>query len=86
MPKIKNAKILIIATDGFEQSELDVPRQKLAAVAQLVHVAAPKERKAKETRLPAGKITTGVSPCKSTPSWPRSRHRCTTRWFCQADR
>jgi protease I len=47
MPKIKNAKILIIATDGFEQSELDVPRQKLAAVAQLVHVAAPKVRKAK---------------------------------------
>ena len=49
MPKIKNAKILIIATDGFEQSELDVPRQKLAAVAQLVHVAAPKERKAKDS-------------------------------------
>ena len=61
MPKIKNAKILIIATDGFEQSELEVPRQKLAAVAQLVHVAAPKERKAK-TPLPAGKITTGASP------------------------
>jgi protease I len=49
MPKIKNAKILILATDGFEQSELDVPRQKLAAVAQVVHVAAPKERKAKDS-------------------------------------
>jgi protease I len=49
MPKIKNAKILIIATDGFEQSELEVPRQKLAAVAQVVHVAAPKERKAKDS-------------------------------------
>ena len=49
MPKIKNAKILILATDGFEQSELEVPRDKLKAVAQLVHVAAPKERKAKDS-------------------------------------
>ncbi len=48
MPKIKNAKILILATDGFEQSELEVPRDKLKAVAQLVHVAAPKERKDKD--------------------------------------
>jgi protease I len=49
MPKISKAKILILATDGFEQSELDVPREKLKAVAQLVHVAAPKDRKDKET-------------------------------------
>lgn len=49
MPKIKNAKILILATDGFEQSELEVPRDKLKAVAQLVHVVAPKERKDKAT-------------------------------------
>lgn len=49
MPKIKNAKILILATDGFEQSELDVPREKLKALAQLVHVAAPKERKQKDS-------------------------------------
>jgi protease I len=49
MPKIKNAKILILATDGFEQSELEVPRDKLKAVAQLVHVVAPKERKDKKT-------------------------------------
>ena len=49
MPKIKNAKILILATDGFEQSELEVPREKLKAVAQLVHVAAPKQRKDKNT-------------------------------------
>lgn len=48
MPKIKNAKILILATDGFEQSELEVPLHKLRSVAQLVHVAAPKERKFKD--------------------------------------
>lgn len=51
MPKIKNAKILILATDGFEQSELEVPREKLKAVAQLIHVAAQKQRKAKGSIL-----------------------------------
>jgi protease I len=49
MAKIKNAKILILATDGFEQSELEVPRDKLKAVAQVVHVAAPKQRRHKAT-------------------------------------
>ncbi len=49
MPKIKNAKILILSTDGFEQSELDVPRETLKAVAQLVHVAAPNTRKDKKS-------------------------------------
>jgi protease I len=29
MPDIKQAKILIMATDGFEQSELMVPQEKL---------------------------------------------------------
>ena len=45
MPKISKAKILILATDGFEQSELEVPRAKLKEAGALVHVAAPKERK-----------------------------------------
>ena len=49
MPKIAKAKILILAADGFEQSELEVPRDKLKAVAQLVHVAAPKQRKDKKS-------------------------------------
>lgn len=43
--KIKNAKILILATDGFEQSELVVPRDKLREAGALVHVVAPKDRK-----------------------------------------
>lgn len=45
--KISNAKILILATDGFEQSELMVPRDKLKAAGALVHVAAPPSRKDK---------------------------------------
>lgn len=48
MPKISKAKILILATDGFEQSELEVPRDKLKEAGALVHVAAPKERRDKK--------------------------------------
>jgi protease I len=48
MPKISKAKILILATDGFEQSELEVPRAKLKEAGALVHVAAPKQRKDKK--------------------------------------
>lgn len=42
MPDIKSAKILIVAANGFEQSELEVPRDKLAQRGADVHVASPK--------------------------------------------
>ncbi|RVV98791.1 type 1 glutamine amidotransferase [Mesobaculum littorinae] len=41
MPSINAAKILIMATNGFEQSELEVPRDKLRAAGATVHVASP---------------------------------------------
>lgn len=44
MPDIQQAKILIMATDGFEQSELMVPLQKLKDAGATVEVAAPKSR------------------------------------------
>ena len=44
MPDIKQAKILILATDGFEQSELMVPQEKLSDAGATVHVAAPRSR------------------------------------------
>jgi len=44
MPKIKQAKILIVATDGFEQSELLVPQEKLSDAGATVEVVAPKSR------------------------------------------
>jgi protease I len=44
MPDIQQAKILIMATDGFEQSELMVPQQKLSEAGATVEVAAPKSR------------------------------------------
>ena len=43
MPSIEQAKILIMATDGYEQSELMVPLQKLRAAGATVHIAAPKK-------------------------------------------
>ena len=39
MTDIKSAKILIIATDGFEQSELEFPRDQLREKGATVHVA-----------------------------------------------
>src|SRR3954471_3077502 len=45
MPDIKQAKILIMATDGFEQSELLVPQEKLEDAGAKVEVASPKSRR-----------------------------------------
>ena len=42
MPKIEDAKILIVATDGFEQSELTKPKADLTGKGASVHVASPK--------------------------------------------
>jgi protease I len=41
MTDIASAKILIIATNGFEQSELEVPRDKLQAAGAQVTIASP---------------------------------------------
>jgi len=41
MPKIENAKIIVLATHGFEQSELEVPRDKLREAGAEVHVVSP---------------------------------------------
>lgn len=41
MPTMKDAKILILSTNGFEQSELEVPRDRLRDAGATVHVASP---------------------------------------------
>jgi protease I len=41
MPDIRESKILIMATNGFEQSELQVPLERLRAAGATVDVAAP---------------------------------------------
>jgi protease I len=41
MPSITDAKIAILSTNGFEQSELEVPLEKLKAAGATVHVVTP---------------------------------------------
>ncbi len=50
MPSIDKARVLIMATDGFEQAELTVPQERLADAGATVEVAAPK------SRMKSGKI------------------------------
>lgn len=47
MPDISNARILIIATDGFEDSELLEPRKRLIEAGAQVTLAAPKREEIK---------------------------------------
>jgi protease I len=57
MPSINDSRILIMATHGFEESELVKPLQQLKAKGAKVDVAAPEAGKSK-----AGSIRTGESP------------------------
>lgn len=41
MTQINNSKILIISTNGFEQSELETPQEQLSKAGATVHVASP---------------------------------------------
>ena len=65
MPKIDAAKILILATNGFEQSELVAPRDELRKAGATVHVATPDG-----DAIPAGTRPTGAT---------RSRPTCASR-------
>ena len=49
MPSIAQSKILMIATDGFEESELTVPQAKLKEAGAKVTVASPQSRQSKGT-------------------------------------
>jgi protease I len=43
MKNIAGKKILILATNGFEQAELEVPRDRLKAAGATVDVASPEQ-------------------------------------------
>lgn len=45
MPDIKQSKVAILATNGFEQSELEVPLEKLRAAGATVEVVSPEQGK-----------------------------------------
>lgn len=49
MSDIRQAKVLIVATDGFEETEITVPHSKLKEAGATVHVAAPQSRTARES-------------------------------------
>ena len=41
MPNIRQARIAILATNGFEQSEVEVPRVRLQQAGASVHIVSP---------------------------------------------
>ncbi|WP_137389325.1 type 1 glutamine amidotransferase domain-containing protein [Rhodoligotrophos defluvii] len=47
MHDLSGKKIVIVATHGFEQSELEVPRDRLRSAGATVHVASPEAEKIK---------------------------------------
>jgi protease I len=49
MPDIKQSKVLIVATDGFEETELTVPLQTLKTAGATVVVAAPTSRESRDS-------------------------------------
>jgi len=49
MSDIKQSKVLILATDGFEETELTVPLQTLKSAGASVVVASPKSRESSES-------------------------------------
>jgi protease I len=51
MPAIGQAKIMILATNGFEQSELEVPLQKLRQAGATVDIVSPKEGEIKGWKM-----------------------------------
>jgi protease I len=55
--QIQGKKIAILATHGFEQSELEVPRDKLKEAGATVHVVSPERVRSK-----AGRRRTGADP------------------------
>ena len=51
MPEISKAKVLILATNGFEQDELLVPQRKLKEAGAQVDVVSPEKGKIRGWKL-----------------------------------
>ena len=60
MADISDKRIAILATDGFEQSELMVPKQRLEEAGAMVDVY-----RSKRARSGGGKTETGASQSRS---------------------
>ena len=74
MPPITNSKNLIMATHGFEESELLKPLEELGSKGAIVHVASPEVGEIKGWwHKDWGKFVPSIS--RSMPSSPRSSRR-----------
>lgn len=78
---LSGKKIAILATNGFEQSELEVPRDRLKQAGASVEIVSP-----------AGGEIKGwdqkdwADQSRWTRPSTRHRRRITTRWCCRADK
>lgn len=67
---ISGKRVAILATNGFEQSELEVPLQKLREAGATVEVVSPESGEIKDGRTRTG-ATLSLSIARSpTPSLP----------------
>ena len=63
MGQLSGKSILILATNGFEQSELDVPHGELQAAGATVHIASPEPVELRRSDGEDGSVTVCASPC-----------------------
>jgi putative intracellular protease/amidase len=64
-PSLVGRRVAVLATDGFEQSELERPVQALKDAGANVEIVSPKPGRSR-----GGSTTTRAAPCRSTAHWP----------------
>ena len=76
--RLKGKQIAILATHGFEQSELTEPKRLLEAEGARVSVVSPRRKRPSR----AGKRRTGATLSRSTFRWMRRIRRASMPWCC----
>ena len=82
MPRIEDAKIAILATDGYERSELRAPLGRAARQGRDGRCDLAESRR----RSAAGTRRTGATASRSTAGWGTSTPLTMMRWSCRAAR
>lgn len=76
---LNDKRVAILATDGFEESELSSPRDALKQAGAEVHVVTPKGDDIRAWAKPIGAI-----PTSQIKPWPMSTRPIITHWWCPA--
>ena len=76
---LNNRRVAVLATDGFEQAELEKPVEALKAAGAVVEVVSPKTGRSK-----AGTIRRRATPRRSIVSSRRPTPARMTPWCCLA--